>query len=152
MPQCTCLDWKQWNLPCQHFFAIFQIHSQWNWNRLPQEYLQSPYLTIDSESLSSHFKDEDQSMNTSDDNILADREEMQQDSVICNIPRSKLPKQDSLVLRPQARNAARRRAKAINHKYRALIRRGRVRDDWRHRNRVGQKADALMQTCAIENV
>ena len=36
--------------------------------------------------------------------------------------RAKLPKQDSLVLRPQARNTARKRAKAITHKYRALPR------------------------------
>lgn len=68
--------------------------------------------------------------------------------------RSKLPKQDGLVLRPQVRNAVKKRAKAISQKYRALplrIRRGRVRDDWRHRNRVGWKADALRKVSQHKN-
>lgn len=54
-----------------------------------QEYLHSPYLTIDSESLGSHFRDQNlsgQSMNTSD-NVLADGKEMQRDSVTCDIPK-----------------------------------------------------------------
>ena len=66
--------------------------------------------------------------------------------------RAKLPTQNNLVLRPQACNAARKRAKAISQKYRTLplrIRRGRVRDDWRHRNRVGQKAIALKKVSKV---
>lgn len=55
MPQCSCLDWKQWNLPCKHFFCIFRIHPRWNWNTFSQAYLQSPYLTLDEESLSNCF-------------------------------------------------------------------------------------------------
>ena len=217
MPQCTCLDWVQWNLPCKHFFAIFRIHSKWNWAKLPLEYLQSPYLTIDTESLGSHFGDPSlngHSVETSDDAPVGGsgmQEEIQGDPTTRDIPnhkvvviyisnsvcypmqtfqrsmrqagesartslkvletltysctepkdlwelhasieelvtgfRAKLPKQDSLVLRPHARITARKRAKAISHKYRALplrIRRGRVREDWRHRSRVGQKANAL---------
>ena len=63
--------------------------------------------------------------------------------------RAKLPTQNNLVLRPQAR---RKRAKSISQKYRTLplrIRRERMRDDWRHRNRVGQKAIALKKVSKV---
>ena len=55
----------------------------------------------------------------------------------CHLPRS-----DCLILRRQARQ----RAKQIKRKYLALpllLQRGRKKTDWRFRNRVGQKADAL---------
>jgi len=57
-----------------------------------------------------------------------------------------LPKADGLLLRPQARSVVRKRAKQINHKYLHLpsrIKRGRAKSDWRYRNRVGQRAEAL---------
>lgn len=60
--------------------------------------------------------------------------------------RAKLPKSEGLVLQPNARRAARRRAQQVTKKYKALplkVRRGRVRSDWKIRNRVGAKVDQL---------
>lgn len=87
MPQCTCLDWTQWNLPCKHFFAIFRIHPQWNWNRLSQEYLQSPYMTIDVESLGNHFGE----TSVSAQNINVDQDiPAAQENSASGIPRHKV--------------------------------------------------------------
>ena len=60
--------------------------------------------------------------------------------------RSCLPKADGLLLRPQARLLSKKRAKQIQYKYLTLpprIKRGRAKDDWRYRNRVGHKAETL---------
>ena len=96
MPHCTCLDWKQWNLPCKHFFAIFRIHSQWNWYQLPHEYLCSPYLTIDSESLGNHFRDGCLSQQSTIHDETADSEEVvtqpseHSDPVMCDLPKQRV--------------------------------------------------------------
>ena len=60
--------------------------------------------------------------------------------------KKKLPQNEGLVLRPEARKAARQRALQICKKYRPLpksVRKGRQRNDWRYHNRVGMKADKL---------
>ena len=60
--------------------------------------------------------------------------------------RASLPKSEGLILRPQARFAARNRARKIKHKYLNLtlrLKRGRTKSDWRYRNRVGQKANTF---------
>ena len=60
--------------------------------------------------------------------------------------REKLPKSEGIILRPEARKAARKRAQKISRKYRPLpssVKRGRPRKDWRYQNRVGKKADEL---------
>lgn len=60
--------------------------------------------------------------------------------------RKKLPKSEGIILRPEARKAARKRAQKISRKYRPLpssALRGRPRNDWRYQNRVGKKADEL---------
>ena len=62
--------------------------------------------------------------------------------------RSKLPKSEGLVLQPTAHRAARRRAQRVTKKYKALpskIRRGRLRSDWKVRNRVGAEVDRLRE-------
>ena len=49
-------------------------------------------------------------------------------------------------MRPQARLAARKKAKMIKHKYLNLtmrLKRGRAKADWKYRNRVGQKAESF---------
>ena len=46
-PSCTCQDWMTNNIPCKHFFLIFISICEWDWNALPQSYLQSPYLIND---------------------------------------------------------------------------------------------------------
>lgn len=60
MPSCTCPDWTQWQLPCKHFFAIFNLYPQWGWNQLPAEYLKSAYLSMDTNALDSNFCDQSQ--------------------------------------------------------------------------------------------
>ena len=60
--------------------------------------------------------------------------------------RGKLPQSEGIILRPEARKSVRKRAQQILKKYRPLprsVRRGRQKCDWRHRNRVGQKAAEL---------
>ena len=55
MPSCTCQDWTQWHMPCKHFFAIFNLYPQWGWYQLPNEYLNSAYLSTDTDALQSNF-------------------------------------------------------------------------------------------------
>ena len=46
-PSCECEAWQRRRLPCKHFFAIFKHFPVWNWEKLPQNYRNSPYLTLD---------------------------------------------------------------------------------------------------------
>ena len=46
-PSCSCKDWLKHRIPCKHFFAVFRIHSEWSWEQLPQAYLDSSYLSLD---------------------------------------------------------------------------------------------------------
>ena len=55
MPSCTCKDWQRFHLPCKHFFAVFQHRPEWQWEQLPKSYLQSAYLSTDSDALARHF-------------------------------------------------------------------------------------------------
>lgn len=55
-PSCSCRDWITWNLPCKHFFAIFSHYPKWNWNSLPESYLNSPYLSTDHSAVASYFQ------------------------------------------------------------------------------------------------
>ena len=72
--------------------------------------------------------------------------------------RGKLPQSEGIILRPEARKSVRKRAQQILKKYRPLprsVRRGRQKRDWRHRNRVGQKASELRKvgyTCTGKDV
>lgn len=54
-PSCTCPDWILTNYPCKHFFAVFRIHSSWDWNALPPAYLDSPRMKLDSKALENYF-------------------------------------------------------------------------------------------------
>ena len=55
MPSCTCQDWTQWHMPCKHFFGIFNLYPQWGWYQLPNEYLNSAYLSTDTDALQCKF-------------------------------------------------------------------------------------------------
>ena len=46
-PSCSCFDWIRWNIPCKHFFAIFRLIPNWNWNHLPSSYRSSAYLSTE---------------------------------------------------------------------------------------------------------
>ena len=46
-PSCECTSWQRTHLPCKHFFAIFQHFPQWNWDKLPLTYRESPFINLD---------------------------------------------------------------------------------------------------------
>ena len=56
MPSCTCKDWLRHQLPCKHFFAVFQHRKEWQREQLPSKYLQSAYLSMDVDSIRCHFQ------------------------------------------------------------------------------------------------
>ena len=48
-------DWTEHHYPCKHFFAIFHYHPTWDWNALPQAYLCTPRLSLDTQALNNYF-------------------------------------------------------------------------------------------------
>ena len=54
-PSCQCFSWVRNHFPCKHFFAIFRHHPQWGWDKLPDDYANSPLLTLD-EAIIGHGK------------------------------------------------------------------------------------------------
>ena len=55
MPSCTCKDWVRHHLPCKHFFSVFMHRKDWPWEKLPHVYLNSAYLSTDTQALCRHF-------------------------------------------------------------------------------------------------
>lgn len=55
-PSCLCRDWIMWHLPCKHFFSIFSHYSKWNWNSLPDGYLNGAYLSMDQSAIEDYFQ------------------------------------------------------------------------------------------------
>ena len=55
-PSCTCKDWIRFNIPCKHFFAIFEHQPEWCWDSLPDAYLQSPHLNCDKQALDNFYE------------------------------------------------------------------------------------------------
>ncbi|XP_062598699.1 uncharacterized protein LOC134260132 [Saccostrea cucullata] len=47
VPSCDCEDWAKHHLPCKHFFAVIRNVSGWQWEKLPEEYRNNPFLTLD---------------------------------------------------------------------------------------------------------
>ena len=47
IPHCECFDWNRFRYPCKHFIHIFNNIPQWSFNKLPDNYTESPFLTID---------------------------------------------------------------------------------------------------------
>ena len=52
VPSCNCKDWCTFHLPCKHFFAVFRVHPEFDWDRLPETYRQQPRLCLDFSRLS----------------------------------------------------------------------------------------------------
>lgn len=50
MPDCTCKVWKTQFMPCKHIFAVLHHIYSMDWYKLPSEYTNSPWCTIDSDS------------------------------------------------------------------------------------------------------
>ena len=55
-PSCTCKDWIRYHIPCKHFFSIFTHRPLWQWDKLPQSYLQSAYLSSDTDAIHEYFQ------------------------------------------------------------------------------------------------
>lgn len=47
VPSCDCEDWTKHHLPCNHFFAVFRNVPGWHWDKLPENYRNNPFLTLD---------------------------------------------------------------------------------------------------------
>ena len=56
-PSCSCKDWIRWNISCKHFFAVFNLKVGWDWNALPREYRENPYLQADDDAILHYFDD-----------------------------------------------------------------------------------------------
>ena len=46
-PAYQCVSWQRTRLPCKHFFAVFRLYPEWQWNQLSTAYITSPRLTLD---------------------------------------------------------------------------------------------------------
>ena len=47
MPHCECVDWEKHRLPCKHFLAVFRYFKGWGFDKFPEHYKESPFLTLD---------------------------------------------------------------------------------------------------------
>lgn len=57
-PSCSCKDWAYHRMPCKHFFAIFRFKENWEWNNLPTDYLNSPFLSTDTSAITEKIQPE----------------------------------------------------------------------------------------------
>ena len=48
-PSCDCHDWERHRLPCKHFCAVFLHVPLWSFDKIPGEYKDSPFFTLDVE-------------------------------------------------------------------------------------------------------
>ena len=55
MPSCTYRDWQNYHIPCKHFFGVFQNKEDWTWDKLPDAYLKSEYLSLDESALTKYL-------------------------------------------------------------------------------------------------
>ena len=89
-PSCTCRDWVEWHIPCKHFWAVFRFYPTWNWERLPDSYKASAYLSSDAGALNDFFNDSPsnsdsqlQDNSSTDDNLRLAQNEIPKQQV-CN--------------------------------------------------------------------
>ena len=54
-PTCKCESWKKTHFPCKHFFAVFKFFEEWDFNRLPYQYKNKVFITLDT----GHFDQSD---------------------------------------------------------------------------------------------
>ena len=88
-PSCTCRDWVAWHIPCKHFFAVFRFYPSWNWERLPESYKKSAYLSTDTGALDTFFH----GSSTEVDNQLPDNSTPGEDNTMC-LACDEIPKQE----------------------------------------------------------
>ncbi len=51
VPECSCKDWANYDIPCKHFFAIFEQYPDWGWSKCPEHFQGSFYLSADTKSV-----------------------------------------------------------------------------------------------------
>jgi len=75
-PECTCKDWARHQIPCKHFFAVFQHFPDWNWLKLPQSYQDSCYLSADTAAVQQYIDPtmKEHHMNQSHPDVVNDAE------------------------------------------------------------------------------
>ena len=57
-PSCERFDWERQRLPCKHLFALYQHVPSWSFDRLPKEYRDSPFFSVDRDLLFADEKEE----------------------------------------------------------------------------------------------
>ena len=70
VPSCTCQDWLTHHLPCKHFYAVFKFKTEWSWDKLPKEYVNSPRLSFDKDILQSALVSDEASLTTEQISLL----------------------------------------------------------------------------------
>ena len=88
-PSCTCKDWLKWKMPCKHFFGVFKHYPKWNWNALPNTYLNSEYLCSDASALSSSLSrvpSDDLNGDTLDQTLM----EINENEILDHLPHKKV--------------------------------------------------------------
>ena len=45
-PSCTCKDWIRYHIQCKHFCVVFQYHSTWQCDSMPEAYLNGAYMLL----------------------------------------------------------------------------------------------------------
>lgn len=68
IPSCSCTDFVQSRLPCEHFCVIFRLVEGWSIDNLPQSYLEEQYVLLHDTSLSKI----DKGHQCSQENVLDD--------------------------------------------------------------------------------
>ena len=100
IPTCSCPDWTQHHYPCKHFFAVFRLRPEWDWNTLPETYRTSPRLNLDTDALTTYFSDDytmrfgetaqDGDMSTGTQTIQLQDDSTTQDILSAKIPMRKV--------------------------------------------------------------
>ena len=52
LPRCTCKEFQRKKWLCKHFFVVFKCFPEWTFGRLPGEYTENPFITLDDRILS----------------------------------------------------------------------------------------------------
>lgn len=60
LPNCQCKDWQAFNYPCKHIMAVItsDLHPSITWDSLPEQYRNSPFITLHLSMVVSTIKQE----------------------------------------------------------------------------------------------
>ena len=86
-PKCSCKDWTTHKIPCKHFFAVFQNVPEWGWEKLPNSYLTSPYLSLDNHAITKFACSSSEQQNSLDAVTSDSKTDPPLSTDMCDIPR-----------------------------------------------------------------